>query len=371
MERFALKRCITCNLPETYPGIRYDNKGICNFCKQEKYVENSYLGIEALKSHIKSVLKKNDSKDRLYDAAVAFSGGRDSTYLLYYIKKVLNLSVIAVTMTHDFMAAQTLKNIELVTKKLEVDLHVIHNEHLNECSRKSVKAWAHFPNVGMLLCFCTGCRYGIKKLIPDFCRKQNIPLLFVGDTRLENMNYRQDLLSITPNNPTVTGKLAGYATQIFHNPSNMLSPHCMGIQGYEFFSPYINKLKKQTFPFEVAPFRDYLPYSQDSLIDILEKLGWEYDKDFRSAWRSDCYINMLRQYYYKRMLGFCDLDVYYARLIRQKKIRVEDAKHILSIECNYSTQFISHILQHFYDLDFCDIENRIRKDDELRLEHLR
>ena len=28
----TMKRCTRCILPETFPGIRFDEKGVCNYC---------------------------------------------------------------------------------------------------------------------------------------------------------------------------------------------------------------------------------------------------------------------------------------------------------------------------------------------------
>ena len=55
---------------------------------------------------------KNENKPVLVqitgDAVVAFSGGRDSTYLVNYVKNVLGLSVLAVSLNHDFIPEETM-----------------------------------------------------------------------------------------------------------------------------------------------------------------------------------------------------------------------------------------------------------------------
>ena len=112
-----------------------------------------------------------------------------------------------------------------IKQKMDVTelVKYIENKKLNVYGRKLVRAWSKKPNAPMLVTFCTGCRYGIKKLIPDFCRKEGIPLLFTGDTRMEIMNYRTDILASDPSKPSTLNKMKGFAGNILKNP---LSPPC-------------------------------------------------------------------------------------------------------------------------------------------------
>ena len=72
-------------------------------------------------------------------------------------------------------------------------------------------------------------------------------------------------------------------------------------------------------------------------------------------------MNLIRQYYYKRFLGFNDLDVYYARQIRNGLITFEEAENRMKTEGNYSDELIARILKDHYDLDFYKIESKIKK----------
>ena len=52
------------------------------------------------------------SKKSRFDVAVFYTGGKDSTYLLYYLTKVLNLRVLALTWELPFMSESAKKSIE-------------------------------------------------------------------------------------------------------------------------------------------------------------------------------------------------------------------------------------------------------------------
>ena len=115
-----MKICAKCVLPETFPGIRFNEAGVCNFCldfkgeialKEEK--QEYYHKFQDL---IKQVKGKND-----YDATLAYSGGKDSTYTLYLLKKVFKLQVLAITFDNGFLSEQAFKNTRTVTENLGVD----------------------------------------------------------------------------------------------------------------------------------------------------------------------------------------------------------------------------------------------------------
>lgn len=357
MPEKEIKRCTVCNLPSNYPGITFDEKGVCSICKKkEKQVQ--YKGINQLKKDIKAILDKSD-KDREYDCVVGYSGGRDSSYLLYFAKEVLKLKVLAITLEHDFIPKQTRKNIENLAWKLGVEVKFIKNDALNKCGRQCVKAWSKNPDPAMCATFCTGCRYGIKKIIPQYARKHHIPILLVGNTPYEKINYRVNLLCGNAKKYTKGAKIKGYAKKLLQNPSYLLSPNSMHKQWLDFIS-YEGKKGENVNPTTIKPFYDYIEWKEEEVIPTIQKLGWKYDESLNSSWRSDCFANLLRQYYYKRLLGFNDLDVYYARMIRNQKISKEEALKKIEEEGKYDDEVIKEILQKYYDLDFDKIEEKIK-----------
>jgi len=115
------QRCKRCNLPANYCRINIDADGVCNYCKGDSKPFN-YLGLDALKRDINDILSKQNP-NRRYDCAVGVSGGRDSSYLLYFAKEVLGLRVLAVSMVHDFMPSETRHNIKTIVERLGVDIH--------------------------------------------------------------------------------------------------------------------------------------------------------------------------------------------------------------------------------------------------------
>ena len=116
-----MKKCTKCGLPETYETIEFENDGACNICHQQTF-RNDEVDWDYRKSLLKDLIKDYKGKYR-YDCIVPFSGGKDSTFTLYYLVKELGLKPLVVQFDHGFMRPNLLKNNERIFKQLGVDVH--------------------------------------------------------------------------------------------------------------------------------------------------------------------------------------------------------------------------------------------------------
>lgn len=346
-----IQRCKNCHLPGNYPGISFDSEGTCNFCQKEA-TKFQYPGIDVVKKQIENILAQSDP-NRKYDCIVGASGGRDSSYLLYVAKEVLNLRVLALTIKHDFMTPQALKNIKTITEKLGIDIEYIENDVLNKGSRKSLKVWAKNPDAAMSVTFCTGCRYGLRKLIPQYAREHNVPILLIGDVPFEKMDYRVDLLC-DGGKINMANKLMGYTKRLLKNPSyvSTIYDQCRDYVSWQKTEAGLEK------PVKITPFY-YMEWNKQTVISTIEKLGWGYDDKFNSSWRSDCYINLLRQFVYKKMVGFNDLDVYYGQLVREKEMTLPEALERIETEGKFDEDVVRKIFKDFYNIDYDKIKDKM------------
>lgn len=106
------------------PGLEFDKNGRCPMCQTKHDTKN-----------LKSILPiKNEfphSKKSRFDVAVFYTGGKDSTYLLYYLSKKCNLRVLALTWEIPYIsksakksiegAKRTLDTVEFITRKISND----------------------------------------------------------------------------------------------------------------------------------------------------------------------------------------------------------------------------------------------------------
>jgi len=94
------------------PGIEFDEDGLCPMCQTKLETEN-------LQSVVPIMNEFPRSKKSRFDVALFYTGGKDSTYLLYYLSKVLNLRVLALTWELPYMSLSARKSIEAAKKKLD------------------------------------------------------------------------------------------------------------------------------------------------------------------------------------------------------------------------------------------------------------
>lgn len=93
--RFKLKYCKKCLLPNTRPGVIIDDEGISNVWKESI---NNNLGINWInrEQHFEQLVKSIKKKSNGYDCIIPVSGGKDSTW---QVLKCLEygLNILAVT----------------------------------------------------------------------------------------------------------------------------------------------------------------------------------------------------------------------------------------------------------------------------------
>ncbi len=106
-QRFPCNQCI---LPSTFPGISFNEAGICNHCQRYKG-ENATAGLqEKYEKKFLDLLAGGQTKHS-YDVIVAYSGGKDSTNTLDVFVNRYNLRVLALTFDNTFISATALDNI--------------------------------------------------------------------------------------------------------------------------------------------------------------------------------------------------------------------------------------------------------------------
>lgn len=114
------ERCSRCILPSTFPGISFDEHGLCNFCAETPVGPALAQRRLALKESLEQTIAEHKGQAH-YDCIVAFSGGKDSSYTLAHLVKTYGLNCLAVTIDNDFMANQARINCKTVTQALGVD----------------------------------------------------------------------------------------------------------------------------------------------------------------------------------------------------------------------------------------------------------
>lgn len=338
-----MKRCKKCILPENYAGIEFNQQGVCNFCISFKTRE--YQGGDALKERILNAKRKESSRD--FDCVIGFSGGRDSSYLLYYLSKVLNLKVLAYIVDNNFMPEQTKLNIQEAIRILGVKHVVDKQNYLEKCIRHHMMSWIQRPAAGTVGILCTGCRYGMDVGTIKFVKKEKIPILISGGTPFEGGMFKINSLKSNPNSKKKGSIIKGYLSEVLKNPGWILKPGCAFMQIKEYYVHVSrNFFKKQKQFKKIAPFRKYIRWEEKKLISTLEnEINWRKHPSTESSWRGDCEVALLKFYLYRKLLGFNDKDDELSFLIRDNQVSREEALERAKKEGDIPERFIKEIFE--------------------------
>lgn len=128
------------------PEIYFNDEGICNHCiKAEKLLETPPVSLSqadkenALNKLIAEI--KEQGKNKKYDCIIGVSGGVDSTYAAYFVKKN-GLNPLAVHLDNGWNSRIAVTNIEKTLKTLGIDLYtyVIDWEEFKDLQLSFLKA---------------------------------------------------------------------------------------------------------------------------------------------------------------------------------------------------------------------------------------
>lgn len=120
-----IKVCSRCVMDSTVPDIQFDEQGICNYCKQyyEVATKDLYSNEEGEK-RLNSLIEKMKIQGRKnkYDCLIGLSGGVDSSYVAYLVKKKYGLRALAIHLDNGWNTELSVSNVENIVKKLDIDL---------------------------------------------------------------------------------------------------------------------------------------------------------------------------------------------------------------------------------------------------------
>jgi N-acetyl sugar amidotransferase len=174
-----MMRCAKCGLPETYETIEFDSSGVCNICRNAERKRTEDWGAKrwALTAMVDAYRGRHP-----YDCLVPFSGGKDSTFTLWYIVAQLRLKPLVVQFDHGFMRPGLLDNNERTFRRLGVEVHHFRpNWHL--VKRVMLEALIRKGD------FCWHCHTGIFAYPMHVALKERVPLIFWGEPSTEYTAY--------------------------------------------------------------------------------------------------------------------------------------------------------------------------------------
>lgn len=121
-----MRYCKKCVQPDTRPGIKLDDEGICFACRYSEKAEKE-INWEKRDKRLKEIAEwaKENSKGG-YDCVVGVSGGKDSTFQALYVRDKLGLNVLLTNCVPDGITDVGRANLENLVQK-GFDLFMVRN----------------------------------------------------------------------------------------------------------------------------------------------------------------------------------------------------------------------------------------------------
>ena len=309
----TLRRCTACVLPETFPGISFNDQGVCSIC--QNFQEPEYPGLKKLSSDLQDQLTPNGK------VLVCLSGGRDSCYILHLIHE-FGFDVIAYTYDWGMVTTAARENMSRMCGDLGIE-HVLVSPDIRQNRvriHRALRAWLKKPKLGTIPILMAGDKPYFRWAREIARERGDIPAV-LADHPMETTGFKAMLAGATfsPNQaggvsyrlgPTGMAKMAlSYGLHAAQSPGMFPALFKEGLTG---FVDYY--LRKHDF---VRPF-SYIPWEEEQLEEILRsKYDWSSGEDrSSSSWRMGDGTAPFYNLMYQIGLGMTEHDTLRSNQIR-------------------------------------------------------
>lgn len=303
----------------TASGIAFDAAGTCSFCELHDRMETAFPLGEAGRQTVRQLATsmRHAGRNHRYDCVVGLSGGRDSTYTLWYCVTQLKLRPLAVHFNDGFGNPIAGENMARTCQRLGVELRTITSDWRESKDLKIAFLKASVPDME------EGTDLGIATALYGVAAKEGIQHLVIGQS------FRTEGIA-----PLSWNFLDGRYLKAVHNqfgtvPLRPWRPNDPGFNlGLKemFYYAFIRRIKAVTLLY-------HLDYVRTEVDEILEtELAW---KSPGAHYFDDLYQSLI--YYLNRVKFNIDRRLFnYSALVRSgqmsREVALDRISRINSIE---------------------------------------
>lgn len=274
-----MRICKKCVLNENFPGVRFDDDGVCNYCRMEKSPSSQEEKVQEFEAKFQDLIGTHKGQGN-YDALVAYSGGKDSTYTLHLLKEKYGLSVLALTLDNWFFSDRAQENISNVVKAMGVD-------HINlrpnfQTYRKIVNASAHndlysAKAMQRASAICTSCISLVRFICFQTAIEKAIPFVVFG------MSPGQAPLatSVVQTNPVMMRQSQTATYNALHaHIGDCIKPYFLNENHFS---------QTDRFPYSINPLA-FNRYNEADILELIQQYNWRKPQD-TDANSTNCLLN--------------------------------------------------------------------------------
>lgn len=312
-----LKRCKKCLLPETHETIIFDDQGICNVCRQNEFKKDK-IDWKLKKKELDELIEQYRGKNE-YDCLVPFSGGKDSTWALYYLMKEYKIKPLVVRFDHGFLRPNLNDNTVRTLRNLGADFHSF-TPNWKVVQKLMLQSFLEKGD------FCWHCHTGVFSYPMWVAIRYNVPLIFWGEPSAEYTSY------YSYDQPEeVDEKRFNRAVNLGISALDM-AVRLGGEMDERDFKPYTYPPLKELrrIQYKSVCLGSYIPWDVKAQSKIIhDELGWQGDvvENVPPGYnyeKIECYLQGVRDYIkyikrgYTRPTHLGSIDIRHDRLTREE-----------------------------------------------------
>jgi N-acetyl sugar amidotransferase len=277
--------CSNCIMDSTVSEISFDQNVVCNYCHdftnritKDLYYENDGLG--RLDNLVQKIKKRGAGKE--YDCLIGLSGGVDSTFVAYLVKKVYGLRPLAVHLDNGWNSELSVANVEQVVKRLDIDLytHVLDWEVFKSLQISFIKS--SISNIEIPT------DHAIWSVMIRTAARNKIPYVISGHNIVTESIMPDSWLYGSKDSRLITGIQRKFGTHSLKNYPRLSILN------------YIDFLLVRGIRW--IPILNYYPYSKDEAKALITKeLGW---RDYGGKHYESIFTRFFHAYYLPQKFGF-------------------------------------------------------------------
>lgn len=300
-----MRICTRCVLPETFPGAGFDDEGVCSMCRAFKGRERLEESKEKYRRKFEELLRAH-RRPGGYDALMAYSGGKDSTYTLMVLRRKYDLSVLALTLDNGFGSPASIGNIRRVVESLGVD-HILFKPRfdlLRTIFRKAAETEMYpAKTLERASTICTSCMGVVKFVILRMAIEGRIPFVTYG----WSPGQAPIEASIFKNNPSMIRSMQKVLLEPMREAAGP------AIENY--FLTEDHFARADAFPYNASPLA-FLDYDEDRIVEEIGALGWRKPEDTDPN-STNCLLNAFGNKVHKGRFNFHPYAYELAKLVRE------------------------------------------------------
>jgi hypothetical protein len=322
----SLRRCTKCILPETFPYITFDEDGVCNYC--HNYKTRKPAGLDALQN----ALEPYEGPDGSVKCIVSFSGGRDSSFALHFVKKVLGLDAMAFTYDWGVASEIARRNQIRMCEKLGVEQIMI-KANLNR-KRANIKAnleaWLKKPDLGTIP-ILTSVGQHFFYHANQVAKRLNRDLIVIGANPLELTYFKTGFSGIKPPFYNSKNKTLDKINLAFYYLGKFINnPAYINRSLFDTLGGYLSFF---IVPHNYLRLYEYIKWDEDEVNNTLvNEYDWEISDETPSTWRIDDGTVPVSDYMYYMMSGLTINDTFRSNQIREGQMTREQALEVVNRE---------------------------------------